>query len=414
MDAPESLGAALRASGGGRFARRSARSALCALAAASALGVGSCLAISGCAKPAPKAAPTPVVYPYSSAAPRVFYATASGLVEEAPVTADDTHSAARPASRSPNASVLSSDGRAITVAVNGWGVARIECAPARADGSSAEQGESYRIEGTPLPELFSGLSTGGAWPAKSGILVQLYRDPFNETAPAQGAAKTAGARLIFVGGPSSDGTKALDPIGQMAGPGYELFALLPSGGSWFAELRRDQSERVDLKFLALTDPLIERGTAGNGSGASAVREIHRADFEAALKPRPLADLTGNQGVALRAALASLGNHPWLVRLRSYTGEDSWYLSSGLPEDALSVYAWTDGKTIVALRSDGWMATADSSGAHALSRLSPPSGGASFVALTAASDLVAAAWEVGDFPNLDAAGIVVARYVNSIK
>jgi hypothetical protein len=260
--------------------------------------------------------------------------------------------------------------------------------------------------GTPLPELFSGLSTGGAWPLKGGTLVQLYRDPFTEC----GAAKVAPARLVFLD--ESGLAKALDPFGTMAGPGFELFALLPSGGSWFAELRKDQPERVDLKFLALGDPLAAQGAA--------VSEIRRSDFEAALKPRPLDSLSGDLGKALRAALAGLGKHAWLVRLRSDTGADDWYLSSGKAEDALPVYAWTDGKTVTALRSDGWIGSGDTGGASSLSRITLPREDAAFVALAAAGklvaagNLIAAAWEAGVFPSLEAAGLVVERIARPAK
>jgi hypothetical protein len=375
-----------------------------AAAAAVVLALG--LFLAGCARKAPEAPPT--VYPYSSTAPHIFYATETGLVDEAPAAKGGVApSGARPASQAPNASVLSSNGRVILAAINGWGIARIECAPARAD--------YYRVVGTPQPELFSGLSTGGAWPLKGGTLVQLYRDPFTES----GTAKVAPARLVFLDGGGL--AKALDPFGAMAGPGYELFALLPSGSSWFAELRKDQPERVDLKFLALGDPLVAQAAAVSPSaGAATIREIRKPDFEAALKPRPLDSLSGDSGKALRAALAVLGKREWLVRLRSDTGEDDWYLSSGKAEDALPVYAWTDGKTVMALRSDGWIGSGDAQGASSLSRIELPREDASFVALAAAGELVAsgnlvaAAWEAGIFPNLDAAGLVVEHIARPVK
>jgi len=376
---------------------------MCALHALVALCAFVALGLSGCARKAPEA--PPIVYPYSSAAPRVFYATETGIVDEAPAAkVGAASSEARPASRAPNASVLSSNGRAILVAINGWGIARIEIS------AGAERGGYYRVVGTPLPELFSGLSTGGAWPLKGGTLVQLYRDPFTES----GTAKVAPARLVFLG--DSGLTKALDPFGTTAGPGYELFALLPSGASWFAELRKDQPERVDLKFLALDDPLAAQGAAGNPSaGAAAISEINRSDFEAALKPKPLDSLlAGDSGKALRAALAGLGKRAWLVRLRSDTGEDAWYLSSGNAEDALPVYAWTDGKTVMALRSDGWIGCGDAQGGSSLSRIALPREDASFVALAAAGELATAAWEAGAFPNLDAAGLVIERIARPAK
>lgn len=401
------------------LARRTAGGALCAIAIAAALGLAfTGIALTGCARKVP--AQRQISYPYSSASPRVFYATEVGLVGEAPTKeAGAAAEAALPASRAPNASVLSSDGVSISAAINGWGVARIECAPP-ATGAQKAVGlatGAYRIDLSPQHELFSGLSTGGSWPVKGGTLVQLYRDPFTEAGGAtSGGDATTGlatTRLVFLDGSKGGGAKALDPFASMAGPGYELFALLPSGGSWFAELRKDSPERVDLKFLALGDPLA-------AEGAGSVREIRRSDFEAALKPKALSSLGGDSGLALRAALASLGKRAWLVRLRSSAGDDAWYLSSGLPEDALPVYAWSTGSAVLALRSDGWLAIGDSRGARSLSRLELPREDAAFTALAAAGDLaadgnlVAAAWEAGIFPSLEAAGLVVERIARPAK
>jgi hypothetical protein len=388
------------------------------------------LLLAGCAQRGPQSpARAAVSYPYSAAAPRVFYATQAGLAE-APAGDSVSHNAdtsgaqaaqsgsqSQPAYRAPNASVLSSDGRSITVAVNGWGVACIEQA-ARIE--QAKGGAAYRLVGSALPGLFTGLTTGGAWPTKDGTLVQLYRDPFAEntgtgtpsaaTTATPTAVLPASSRLVLVSGEQGLEAKAVDPIENAAGAGYELFALLPSGGAWYAELRKDAAERVDLKFLAFNELTAGPGgdAAENVSAASArIREIHRSDFEAALKPRPLASLTGDQGKALSLALAALGPHPWLVRLRGSAGEDAWLLSSGSPEDALPVYAWADGQSVAAIRQDGWLAVANAEGGRSLSRISPPREGAGFTALAVAGELMAAAWESGDFPNVEAAGLVVA-------
>lgn len=391
------------------------------------------LLLAGCARRAPEAAAKALAYPYSAAAPRVFYATASGLVDEAPAApsaqgaapassagAGGTATAGLPASRAPNASVLSADGSAICAAINGWGLALVEPsgaekagaakAAAAAAATTPAAGLAYRIEQRPLPQEFSGLSTGGAWPVKDGLLIQLYRDPFTEAADE---AAPASSRLLFVGPGGDRKAESVDPFGSASGPGYELFALLPSGGSWFAELRKDQAERVDLKFLALGDPL-SAGANASGSDGGGIREIRRSDFEAALKPRPLSSLAGEEGAALRSALAALGKHPWLVRLRSTSGGDAWFLSAGAAEDALPVYAWAAGDRVAALRQDGWMTYADSKGGRSLTRLSPPREDASFTALAMVGELAAAAWESGSFPNLEAAGLLVYRSVAPAK
>jgi len=322
-----------------------------------------------------------VAYPYQAAAARAFYATASGL-SSAPGAA----ARALPASRAPNASVLSADGAAIAAAVNGWGLYRITPSPDLS---------SYRLDGEAMAGSFAGLSTAGAWPFRDGFLVQLYRDPFTEG----GAAPKSAARLVFAGAGSP--ARALDPFATASAQGFELFALLPSGASasaaWLAELRKDGTERVELRFLSLDDPL-----APSPQG----RELRRADFESSLKPRPLKSLEGKRGDALRACLAALGKGDWLVRLRSGDGSDRWYLDGGPADEAAPAYAWSLGDSALALSAEGGLAFSEGGAAPSLTRLKPPVEGACFTALAATDSLAAAAWETGDFPDLSAAGIVV--------
>jgi hypothetical protein len=378
--------------------RRESSAELAALAAL-------CLALSGCARKAP--APPPVAYPYPISVERPFFAGLDGLQEGPPPEAGSTL-----ASKAPNASVLSADASSIAVAVNGWGLDRVLASP---------DGGSYRLAAEPLKEGFSGLATSGAWPAAGGFLVQLYRDPFSDAEDSTGAAPAAPAsgdegsarpaRLAFFGG---DGTSEMRemrfPPG--IGPDFELFALLPSGSSWFAELRKDAEERVDSKYLELGDPL---------ASTSALREIPRAEFEEALKPRPLSELGDMEGKELRAALSSLGPGPWLARLRSDQGADLWYISSGKPEEAALAFAWveegarnakavepgTAAPRLLALSADGALVLAEGEGPPSVKRLHAPVEGADFTALAAAGDLAAAAWEAGDFPEISSAGVVVS-------
>jgi hypothetical protein len=313
-----------------------------------------------------------------------------------------------PASRAPNASVLSSAGRTILVAVNGWGLERIEASP---------DGRSYRLGGTALPGFFAGLATGGAWSVAGGFLVQLYRDPFGEDLPATAEVKAAtpsASRLVFIHGQT---VSSLDPFLKDAGVGFELFAFLPSGGGWFAELRKDAPERVDVKYFSLDTPL-----AASSGAAPSIHPILRSDFEAALTPKPLAGLSGQAGSALRSALDALGKGPWLVRLRSEEGGDDWYLERGKAEEASTVFVWTGrgesaaeapaardgtpGPKLLALCPDGRLAIVNREGAATVVELRAPVEGASFTALAAAGNLAVAAWEAGDFPDISSAGIVV--------
>jgi hypothetical protein len=243
------------------------------------------ITMAGCAKAPPK--PAAIVYPYRADAQKVFYATDSGLSE---MTYQGETAEALPASRAPNASVLGSDGKTIAVAVNGWGVEAIEASP---------DGKSYRLVDSPLPAAFQGLATGAIWPLGGGFLVQLFRDPFLGP-EARPAAPGSSSRLVFLGGVGREATFP-DPIGSGAEAGFELFALLPAGGAWFAELRKDGPDRVELKFFSFGDPL-----AGPKAGSPPPLAVRRSEFEAALTPLPLSRLEGEAGSSLRSALAALG------------------------------------------------------------------------------------------------------------
>jgi len=362
--------------------------------------------LAGCAKKPPEI-PAPV-FPYAADSPRVFYASASGLTESLPA-ASASGAEGAPATRAPNASVLSSDGRAIIAAVNGWGIASV-IANAGASIEASPVSPAYRIVGTPLPSIFAGLTAAGAWPVGGGFLVQLFRDPFTEAPsspshldPPYPLPKT---RLAYLSG-GVGAADPLEPFASEAASGFELFALLPSEGKWFAELRKDGPDRADLKFLALADP--SAGVAAGSGGGAALKpvEIGRTEFEAALMPKSLASLGGAEGDSLRAAIKALGEGPWLVRLRSGKGGDSWYLSGGKAEDAAPVYAWSEPSGMLALRPDGWLASSKAGSGTKLSSLGEAVPGASFTALAAAGELVAAAWETGEFPNIDEAGLVIA-------
>ena len=294
--------------------------------------------------------PAAPVYPYKADVEKVFYATSSGLAE----TWRSRRRRRLAASKAPNASVLSSDGKVIAAAVNGWGLERVESSP---------DGSAYRLVSSPYCAGFAGLSTAGIWPHGGGFLVQLYRDPFADTAAADasptgassGAAAASASRLVFFGEGGAAAT-ALSPFPKDTDAGFEAFALLPSDSGWFAELRKDGPERVDSKFFVIDDPL---------AAAPALREIRRADFESALAPLSLSSLDGVLGASLRSALGLLGGGPWLIRLRSGAGADRWYLSSGRAEDANGAFAWSfaDGAAgILVMSPDGRLVLSDGGGA----------------------------------------------------
>jgi len=318
--------------------------------------------------------------------------------------------------RARNASVLSSDGERILAALNGWGVARIESSRGERPGSIA-----YRVLSSPLPLSFAGLTSGGAWPlAKGGFAVQLYRDPFGSSgAPAEaggGASQAAdgrsGAKLLAFD--ASGAASALDPFAGLGAAGFGLFALMPSGGAWLAELRRDEADRASMRYFELQ---------ALDAGSSAAREIAREEFEDALRPRTMAELPLDRAAALGAALEALGAGSVLVRARDAEGGDAWYLTGKRAEDGAPAYAWfarrpsTEGAAggieLWLLLQDGSLARAaapapgNPARATRMRRLEPPVPGARFVALAVGGGLVAAAWEAGSLPELSAAGIVVA-------
>jgi len=340
--------------------------------------------------------------------------------------------------------VLNSDGRTILAALNGWGVARIEGSP---------DGSAYRVVGSPLPLSFAALTTAGAWPTTRpaaggvgrGFLVQLYRDPFrvandpfgiaNDAIEAStdplGAAEEKGkasagdgqggaapARLVFFdekGAASAGDETVLGELGREAG--WELFALFPVSGGWLAELRGEAEGRSSIRFFR-----VEEGRAGARS-----REVGRAEFEDALRPRAYAELGPEVGGALREALESLGAGRRLVRLRDGSGADGYFFEGKKPEDAAPAYAWRGREALLVLLPEGGLARAPLGAAAAREkvatlRLEAPAEGASFTALAAAEPpegedgaaarrgkaggLVAAGWEAGEFPSVGAAGLVV--------
>lgn len=364
-------------------------------------------------------------YPYLASGQRSFWATAGGLAEARPEGGSP-----RPLPVAPNASVLGSDGKAILAALNGWGVARIEVAP---------DGAAYRVLGSPLPLSFAGLSTGGIWPSRGGFLVQLYRDPFGvagdpfriagdssgmagdgvAAAMPSGGAIAEGAagkdRLLFfdAAGAASSGEAAyLGKIDASAGGGWELFALFPSRGGWYAEFRGEREGRPALRFFA-----VEEGAAGPKA-----KEMRREDFEDALRPRPFTALAPEVAKALGAAAAALGAGQPLVRLRDAGGGDGWFFEGRRVEDAAQAFAWRGASRLLLLLADGRLAVAAlgdrgaAGGAVAVSRLEAPAEGACFTALAAeeggaAGSLAAAAWEAGAFPMVAEAGLVVAGIGN---
>jgi hypothetical protein len=378
------------------------------IAAAAAL---LCLAAAACG-PARES----LEYPYVADRPRVLFATAGGLSAKRPAPrADDSSRAEERRSTSYNASVLTADGRSILAVVNGAGWARIEAAAPevaasktgrRARRGGSKDGLAYRVVNSPFAPDFAPLSSAGAWPVEDGFIVQMYRDPFAAfvegksmeqkyapARPAPGVHGDSARRILEID--SSSAVRVVDLPGLP--DGFELFALFPSRGRWLGELRRDTNDAVELSFFETDAPI----------GSSPARAVSREVFESALAPKSLLSLQGLEGAALRSALAALGEGPWMLRYRSASGDDAWYLSEDRPEDAKRLWAWSLGSgRVLVLTTSGTLIDAGTGGTRR-TELGSPLSGAEHTALAAASGLVAAAWEVGSFPAVDEAGLVIA-------
>jgi len=209
-----------------------------------------------------------------------------------------------------------------------------------------------------------------------------------------------GARILEIG--AIEGERALAfPAAAPTAEGFELFALFPAVDSrgaarWLGEMRRDTADSVELSFFEADDGL-------DGSARPIAREV----FESALSPKKVSSLQGLDGKSLSSALAALGTGPFLVRFRSSSGLDAWYLSGGRAEDASQAWAWSPSPgRVLALSASGSLVDA-SAGSMRKFELGSPAKGASYTGLAAASGILAAAWEVGSFPKVEAAGLVIA-------
>ncbi len=356
-------------------------------AATAILGAATLLLFGACAR---SAAPA---YPFSAAAPAVFVATSEGLAALPPET--DASSLAKldgPAALVPSASVLSADSSAIMVAVNRAGPVFIE--PDR-------DCRHYRLKAVRSPEPFAKLTVGGAWPRDGSFLVQLYHDPFSPPgSPSGGALGT----LLSVDPTGAIRVLASSGLVSETSGGFGLFALYPAPqGGWLAELRRDEPDRVETRYLSAADP-----------EDPAPKDLKRSAFENALEPQSLAEAAGARGAALRQALAALlasegsPSGSVMIRARGSDGSDRYYVDGGPLDEARPLSAWymDDGRVLM-LEPDGDAAVSGGSGEAATMRFAPPVSGATFTALAVSRDLAAASWESGIFPDLRAAGIVVA-------
>jgi hypothetical protein len=269
------------------------------------------------------------------------------------------------------------------IALNRYGYALLEASPDNA---------SYRLSSFPLSEA-SYLSMADLWPRKNGFLLELYRDPFAAAAPARPAA--AGQELFSI-----DEAGAASPLPRLGREGEELFALLPAGGRWYAELRAETNEGARLRYLRLDAPDL-------GQGKGAMCDIGRGDFERALEPRAI----GGAPESLRSAAAALAPGALLVRARGGADAEGYWLSGGPLADAREASAWVsdDGKSALVVERAGEAAYVEAGVCRRLS-ISAPAKGAALTASAVLSlgtrRLALVAWESGRFPSIEASGLIV--------
>lgn len=345
-----------------------------------------CLA---CSERAPRGgeAPPKAAEPglFSATEARAFLAASAGLIplpaDGAPslapgprlsaLSAREAGSAAAAAARAPEALP---PGQGFALALEGWGLARIDLEPG---------GASYRVVASPSPYL-AGLAVGGMWEDGERRVLQLFRDPLAEGSGG-GSPSPGGRPLLF-----SLGRDGLVPL-DLPSLGPDLYALFPDParpGSWLAQTRRSEGEGFVSDYLRLE------------SLTGAASPLRRAAFEEALAPRPLGAAPAGLRESLREAAGGSEPRDFLLRLRDAFGGETWY-GGGDPAEASSFEAWSAAEFLVVLAPEGRLARAEG-GAVALSRPAPPVAGARFGQVAAlrspAGGLCVLGWELEGGPS----------------
>jgi hypothetical protein len=341
-------------------------------------------------------------YPYSADTTMYFGLGPSGLApssaapRSAAPSSASTVTTAQPAASAPSAppvaalaprvaaiAVKSGGSGLAVIALNRYGYALLEASPDNA---------SYRLSSLPLSEA-SYLSVADLWPRKKGFLLELYRDPFADAAPAR---PTAAGQELF----SIDEAGAASPLPRLGREEEELFALLPAGGRWYAEFRAETKEGARLRYLRLDSP-------APGQGKTAMCDIGRGDFERALKPKAIKGAPES----LRSAVATLAPGALLVRARGGADAEGYWLSGGPLADAREASAWVsdDESSALVVERTGEAAYVSGGSCKRFSIAAPAKG----AALTAAAvlslgtrRLALIAWELGSFPSIEASGLIV--------
>jgi hypothetical protein len=346
-------------------------------------------------------------YPYRADSPAFFSLGPSGLSPTlaAPSSAAPKSAAPRPKPTAPAPSppplaalapriaaiAVQNNGSSLAaIALNRFGYALLEASP---------DGAFYRLSSLPLAETAS-LSVANLWPWGKGFLLELYRDPFASDSTALPSAVGQELFSIDVAGSAS-------PLPRLGKKDEELFALLPAGGRWYAELRAETKEGARLRYLSLDSP-------DPGQGNNAMCDIGRGDFERALEPRAIKGAPAS----LRSAAAALAPGALLVRARGGVDAEGYWLSGGPLADAREASAWVsnDGASALVVERGGEAVYASGGSCGRLS-IGAPAQGASLTATAVLSlgtkRLALVAWESGSFPSIEASGLIVLPLVSTV-
>lgn len=363
--------------------------------------LGLALALAGCGRKA-DAARQPPEFPWPATARQDFIMGATGLepfTRGATVGEAATNGLGLVSPLAPRAAALSTpaSGTYVLAALNRFGLGFVEPSP---------DGSAYKVRSVQVPAM-GGQGVVGLWPRGGrgeGFLLELGRDPFSQGIPPR---SDFSPELLLV---NREGSSTILP--RLGEEGEDLFALLPGPADrWYAEFRTEAPLGAKLRYASLASP----------DDASSAEELRRDLFEAALAPRALSAAPA----ALRDAVAAMAlpeGMGILIHSHDAAGDEAYWITTGLAEDAVEAYAWLSASgadAVVALRSGiAACKLAGPAGNVAPRRfqIAPARPGAELAGITAlfpgpreaksVPALAVASWECGIFPCVSAAGISV--------
>jgi len=312
------------------------------------------------------------------------------------------------------AALASADGShsAAAIALNRFGYALLDIEP---------DGTHYRLRSFPLTAS-KFLSTSNIWPWNGGFLLELYRDPFAGGTDVSGngldapTISSAGQELHAIDLQNGQ-SRSLPRIGSGR---EELFALQPSSGLWYAELREDPpsgKEAVKLSYFALSSPEMQTADQHSGKGGAGQYSrfaLSQDIFEKTIAPQALAAAPK----ALKAAAAAAAPGTLLIHQKGGPEIESYWLRGSSLADARPASAWVsiDGQAAFLLEENGEAISAIQ-GPDTIKRfkLSLPLEGLKFRSIAiikaGSQSLLIASYEAGGFTRISRSGIAILPLEN---